>query len=114
MDTPQKILNTEYSTHVRLSEEQYLFLQKEQRITGKSIPTVLKERCFSKPLTKVLLSPEEQRVLLVELRRIGTNVNQIARRVNSGLREGWYEAMEKVAQDLSNVRQWIAGIYGSR
>lgn len=107
-------IGKDVSTHVRLTEEEYQRISKEQRITGKSIPWLLKNAYFKGPLCAPLMSVEEQRAVFVELRRIGTNINQIAKRVNAGFREGWNDEIERTCRELSIVRQYIAGIYGGR
>ena len=107
-------LGKDVSSHVRLSEPEHQRIRKEQQITGKSIPWLLKNAYFKGPLCVPLMGVEEQRALLVELRRIGNNINQIAKKINSGFREGWNEEFNQLCQQVSIVRQYIAGIYGGR
>lgn len=107
-------LGKDISSHVRLSESEYQRITKEQKITGKSIPWLLKNAYFKGPLCALLMGVEEQRALLVELRRIGNNINQIAKKINSGFREGWNDEFNQIRHELSIVRQYIAGIYGGR
>jgi hypothetical protein len=59
------------------------------------------------------MSPAAQDYMLNELRRIGNNVNQIAKVLNSGFREGWNSALAQVRDDLDTLRRYVVGFYGN-
>ncbi len=101
-------------TTVRFSDEEFERVDEEARMTGKSIPQLLKMSHFRRKKLTLLFDKDDTHRLCGELRRIGNNVNQIARRVNSGALEGWYEEFEKMLKLLSELQQMVVGVYGVR
>ena len=80
-------------------------IKKVQSLTGESAPVVLKN-AFINNVTKIetFLTREEAREYLTELRRIGNNINQIAKHLNAGF---GYEACRdfpEVYQELKALR----------
>lgn len=100
-------------TTVRFSPDEYERLTNDKRVTGMSIPGLLKRTYFKGPPLSPLMCPEDQRTALTELRRIGTNINQIAKHLNSGFREGWYEEFVQVRDNVAWLRQFITGFSGN-
>lgn len=102
LDTKQKTFAaSKLRTTVRLTEEEFERILRESQATGLSLPKLLKQRYFKSSPLKVLMSKEERHALAAELRRIGNNVNQIARRMNSGALEGWHPEFAEVHSHLS-------------
>jgi hypothetical protein len=93
------------SSHVRFSRAEYAQIQEDSVNTGQSIPTLLKERYFKGPRPLPLLARADMEKLFGELGRIGNNVNQIARRVNSGIRAGFAGEFEEVQRSLTQL--WL-------
>lgn len=104
--------NSNLRANVRFNEEEYARLQKDAFVLGKSIPILLKEAYFKGPQVSPLMNVEDQRVTLVELRRIGNNVNQIAKHFNSGFRNGCNKEFTEICENLSMLRKFVAGICG--
>ena len=98
---------------VRFSEEEYDRLRVEQYITGDSIPTQLKTAYFKGPRCSPVMNIEEQRGLLTELRRIGNNINQIAKYLNSGFREGWNDEFIQIRDGIAALRRFVGGFGGN-
>lgn len=109
MDNEQKQLVRvrEARTNVRFTEAEFALVEQAQRETGLSIPDLLKKAFFKhQTLLRPLLSKEQVEQIMVELRRHGNNLNQIAKQINSGLREGWnpsFNAMTKGYVDLRHL-----------
>ncbi|MEW6055356.1 MAG: MobC family plasmid mobilization relaxosome protein [Bdellovibrionota bacterium] len=101
-------------TTVRFTDDEFERIQEEARISGFSVPDLLRESHFKRRKLKLLFNEGERHWVCAELRRIGSNVNQIAYRVNSGTLEGWYEEFGKVLQLLSELQQMAVGAYGLR
>ena len=99
---------------VRFSDDEYKQILGDSKITGKSIPLLLKTAYFSGRRARVLMSKEDQVQWFKELRHWGNNLNQLARRVNSGLMEGWHEDFELVRKMLMHIESLVVGAYGSR
>lgn len=101
-------------TNVRFTEEEYARLKEEVTLSGLTIPRLLKDAHFRRQPLKLFLCHEDREAVFSELRRIGNNVNQIARRVNSGLLDGWYPEFQAAVQSLSLLEKFLVGIYGIR
>ncbi len=101
-------------TTVRFTDEEFERIKEESRVSGISIPILLRMSHFRQRKLKLLFDETDRKFICTELRRIGNNVNQIAYRVNSGALEGWYEEFSKVAQAMSEIQQRVVAAYGSR
>src|SRR5476649_2106184 len=75
-------------TTVRFSDDEFSRITDEAKLSGLSIPNLLKKSHFRHKKLQLLLGEVERHAFCTEIRRIGNNVNQIARRVNSGALEG--------------------------
>ena len=93
------------SSHVRFSLGEYARIQEDSIHTGKSIPSLLKERYFTGPRPLPLLAKADMEKLFGELGRIGNNMNQIARRINSGIRAGFAGEFEEVQRSFTQL--WL-------
>jgi hypothetical protein len=100
--------------NVRFTIAEHARIRDEALASGLSIPTLLKNSHFKKRKLRLLLSEPERRIWFAEIRRIGVNVNQIAKRVNSGLFENWHPEFLEVAKTLAELKQILGGVYGVR
>ena len=100
--------------NVRFTPEQYERLKNEALILGITIPDLLKHAYFRKDPITVLMNHSDRKAVFHELCRIGNYVNQVARRVNTGLQEGWYKEFAEAIQILSNLEKYLVGGYGVR
>ncbi len=97
---------------VRLSPSEYSRIQKDSKTSGKSIPELLRESYFDKPSTKVLMNKDDLAVLRKDLNRIGNNLNQVARRLNSGLMHGWSDTLDLALEQFKTLTNQIHYGYG--
>lgn len=112
---PKKINPQIPSSHVRFSEQEFSRIQKMQQLTGKSIPEILKTNTFSRTdLETPLMSKEEVSALLLELKRQGNNLNQLVRKLNSGLMQGWYENVNELVRGYFDIRHKLSVNLGNR
>lgn len=97
--------------YIRLTEHENQRLQKDARLSGKSPQTLIKNAYFKGgPL--VLLMPDEERdKLMAQLHRIGNNVNQIAKHLNSGFAYGFQQELESIRAQLTLIMTWITAKY---
>ena len=61
-----------------------------------------------------LMPPDEVREFRTELSRMGNNLNQVAKRVNSGLQEGWTTVINGVYRGLFDLNHKLGVKYASR
>ena len=93
---------------LRLNEESMNKLQELSIEREENIQTVLRALVSAhgeelKPLMSIKVCNKVVR----ELNRIGNNMNQIAKHLNSGFRAGWYDSFDICAADISEIRQML-------
>lgn len=97
------------SSHVRFTEKEFAIVQRMQKETGLSIPDLLKKALFRRvDLLRPLLSKEDVDRVMVELRRQGNNINQIAKHINSGLQQGWNQSFNSLVNAYVSIRHMIS------
>jgi len=94
---------------VRFTDKEYQFVLELKKVTGKSIPQLLKDALLKK---KIPLRPfcdrDVANTLLRQLRGIANNINQGTKKVNSGFRAGWYISFDVAFADLRKLTEVIA------
>ena len=78
-----------HAIYVRISPEEHQRLMADADTFGKSAPDLLRDGYFHGPPVTPLLAKGDTHTVVVALSRIGNNLNQIARQVNSGARQGF-------------------------
>jgi GTP1/Obg family GTP-binding protein len=105
-------LNKERSgVFVRLNEDQKIRLERESFISGWSMPSLLRDSFFKRLPVKLLFGHEETKKVLAELRRIGNNVNQLAKHANQGERVNDL-AFKSVQEQFQTLYSYLMGIDG--
>ncbi len=74
----------------------------------------MKSVYFEKNLPQPTMSSDDAKVIIAALNRIGNNVNQIAKHLNSGIREGFNPTLDEIAGSISSLRTFVLGTYGNR
>lgn len=69
----------------RVSEEEYNILQEKSTIANLSIPQYCKDVSLSKKISQPKVDHQGASEIALEVRRIGNNINQVAKHLNSGL-----------------------------
>lgn len=101
-------------TTVRFTNAEFDRITEDTKLSGFSLPALLKRSYFQRKKLALLFTQEERHAVCAELRRIGNNVNQVARRVNSGALEGWHTEFAELLKKLSELHAMAAGAYGVR
>lgn len=99
---------------VRFSGNEWDHLQKKSAQTGRSIAHLCRRAIIDGVhlLTPKFSADDTQRVIAT-LNRIGNNVNQIARELNSGIRKGWNLEFSRFANELTELRASLTPKYGN-
>lgn len=86
----------------RLSDQEYKNLQLKSEILSLSIPQFCKDVALSKKIREPKIDNKGALQIASELRRIGNNVNQVAKHLNSGLNvsEGQIKALQEELGEL--------------
>ena len=99
------------SSHVRFNADEYQQIEEDSINMGKSIPQLLKERYFSEGKQVALITKPDLAILRTEISRLGNNINQIARRLNSGIRFGFNDEINGVREQVDNIWAFLASRY---
>ena len=100
-------------TTVRFTDAEFERIRDESRVSGISIPILLRVSFFKRKKLKLLFDEVDRAFVCTQLRRIGNNVNQIAYKVNCGALEGWYDEFSKVTNAISEMQQMVVAAYGN-
>lgn len=73
-----------YRVNVRLDENEWSRLEKEQQLTNWKKASLLRDSYFKKLPVKLTFDKNGESQFLAEFRRIGNNINQLAKAANSG------------------------------
>jgi hypothetical protein len=71
-------------TDARLSIEEWEMLARDEMLLRWEKATILREAYTSRPAVIVLMDKEGEKKFLSEFNRIGNNINQLAKKANSG------------------------------
>ncbi len=96
-----------HATCVKLDENEYENISEASKVTGKSIPEILRSCYFKKPIGRPLIANDMAKTIRAELKRIGNNVNQIARLMNSGIYDGWHSEFRDFHRDFAKICQLL-------
>jgi chemotaxis protein histidine kinase CheA len=110
----QSFSKDQQRTTVRFTADEFDQIRNAAELSGESIPRLLKMSFFRGRKLRLLFDKSDAHAICSELRRIGNNVNQIARNVNNGALEGWHSEFAEVAQRLSEIFRRVVNVYGSR
>lgn len=94
-----------HQVNVHLTKRDYLKIQEKAKVSGKPMAHFLKEAGLTRRVIKVELPPMIKQ-LLIELSRQGTNLNQIARKVNSNImvEKELKEQLARTQRLLNNIK----------
>lgn len=107
--------STRHVCYVRMSPTEYKRLQKMIQATGISAPELFRRSLFQRmDLERPLFTPEQAKEFGTELKRQGNNINQIARKINSGLMTGWSQALAAVNASYLKLSQMVTVNYAHR
>ena len=109
--TPKKRMAKPASCVV-FTPEEYAAIREDSRASGESIPTLLKTAFFKGKRVTVLMPEDDRKRWFAEIRSWGNNLNQIAKRVNSGIMAGWYEELRLTHLAIRRIEQKLLGVHG--
>jgi hypothetical protein len=102
------------SSHVRFTPDEHWRIAGEATLRGTTIPKLLKRCFFHGPPAAPLVAHAEARAIVGELRRIGTNINQIARQLNSqGVASNVRQTISEAVEYLRSLRIILGGLDGA-
>ena len=103
----------ERRANIRFDEDEYIRLCNDAKIYGETVPGVLKAVYFERLPLGPKFSKDDAIRISAAINRVGNNINQIARHLNSG---GGFTALNsvltEVAEQLSILKYFAVGIDG--
>lgn len=106
-----------FAFYIRVSENEYARVKAmcdSTRCTAQDLfkKALLGRVNLEKPV--YLFTPEATQEFKTELSRIGNNVNQIAKKVNSGLMQGWSTALNGIYRSLLDLNAKLEAKHANR
>lgn len=108
---PEKHKTPQFARYVRLTPEENAQLEEDQTRTGRSAQDLLRSAYFGKGRVIILMTDEDKDTFLGQINRIGNNVNQIAKKLNTGIIYGFDDDITQVRILLTNLMRWITAKY---
>lgn len=102
-----------HRVNVRLNESEWSRLEKDQALMNWEKATILREAYLKRLPMKLTFDKEGEKSFLAEFRRIGNNINQLAKSANSGDSVP-YSALLEVKEQLSVLYRFVMRIDGIR
>lgn len=100
-----------HQVNIRVNEAEYAKIQTSARIMGLSVPKYCKHLVMKSKLKEPKLADEEYHKIIVDLSRIGNNINQIARRLNQAKSELAEEEWLAVKEQLEALDGEVAHVW---
>ena len=107
MSKEQLELNLGGASHVRFSPQEYRKVLKDSKEKNKTIPALLKDSYFGRLPEKVAFKDTHVNEIRKDLNRIGNNLNQIARKLNSGFMHGWHPIIDEAKKEFNRIKDAI-------
>lgn len=96
--------------NVRFDEDEYIRICSDAKIFGETIPSVLKAVYFDRLPKEPKFSKDDVIRIVAAINRVGNNVNQIARHLNSGSDQSQVMAvLRDVAEQLHFLKCFAVG-----
>lgn len=102
------------TSHIRFSKQEYQRIIKDKELTGKSIPWLLKTVYFRKEISTPALDIESRKAVRRELSSIGNNLNQLTRKVHSGVFGDLTEELQEALNAIKILKSFLGQDYGDR
>ncbi|MCF0119254.1 plasmid mobilization protein [Limosilactobacillus fermentum] len=100
-----------HQINIRVNEVQYAKIQVSARIMGLSVSKYCKHLVMQSKLRDPKFSDEEYHQLIVNLSRIGNNINQMARRLNQADSEIASEELAMLNTTLSKLDDEVTMVW---
>ena len=100
-----------HQVNIRVNEAEYAKIQASARIMGLSVPKYSKHLVMRSKLKEPKLADDEYHKIIVDLSRIGNNINQIARRLNQSKSEVAEEEWIAVKDQLEALDKEVAHVW---
>lgn len=100
--------------NVRFSKNEYAKLQRDQLVTGRSVPWLLKTAYFKNEISAPTLDTETRTAVRRELSAIGNNLNQLTRLAHLEVIGGLREQILECIHAIRTLKSYLGQDYGNR
>ena len=101
---------TRYAVYVRMNADEHQRLIRDAGLIGKSLPDMLRDGYFhGAPVTPFMPKADAQ-AIFTALSRIGNNINQIAREVNSGSRATFTSEFTALTEQVVMLNTFLRSV----
>lgn len=100
-----------HQVNIRVNEAEYAKIQASARIMGLTVPKYCKHLVMQSKLKEPKLADEEYHKIIVDVSRIGNNINQIARQLNQSKSEVAEEEWFAVKEQLEGLDREVAEVW---
>ena len=97
--------------YLRLTKEEHERLQSDSKKSGMKATVLLKKAYFGRSPVILLMTNEDRDHIHAQIQRIGNNVNQVTKKVNSGFAFGFQEELESIRTQLTILGTWLTAKY---
>ena len=95
--------------YIRMDSTEFKRLQTMIKSTGLTAQELFRKALFCRmDLERPLFKPEEAAEFGNELKRQGNNINQIAKKINTGLMNGWSQALASVIRGYVDLNRRLS------
>ncbi len=111
-ESRKAVTTTRPARYIRFSPEEYEQVMLDEERTGKSVQDLLKKAYFGGGPVVLLMTDQETGEMMAQIMRIGNNMNQIARQLNSGFGGDYNQPIVEARAMLTKVQAWLSAKYG--
>ena len=97
--------------YIRLTQVEHAQLERDALRSGRKPQALLKKAYFEKEALTILMADPDRNYFFTQLHRIGNNVNQIAKQLNSGFAFGFQQELETIRTQLTLLSTWATSKY---
>ncbi len=98
--------------NIRMSEQELAQLKKDAEALGQSIQSTMKKIYFKASIYHPVFDKDGTDRVLAALSQIGNNMNQIAKKLNTGFAEGFHSHLTEALEGLQSLKAFVGGFYG--
>ena len=103
---------TRPARYIRFSPDEYEQVLMDEERTGKGIQELLKKAYFGNGRVVLLMTDQETSEMMAQIMRIGNNMNQVARKLNSGFGGDYNQEIVDARSMLTKLLSWLTAKYG--
>ena len=98
-----EVRSTKNQTHIRFNDREFRAVAHEAAVHGVSIPQLLKDIFFKRTPTQVLMAHDNRVQWVVQILRMWTDLNQIAKQMKAGVATDAKKDLNDISRKLDAI-----------